>query len=596
MNYPQFGRAVVRPPSRIDLRRNILVQALGIGMVTLVCLGVLPWLVVASWTAVVIGLAATEHFVLRLASNRPRPERIALWPPALRVMLTSTYAVAALALIVAGGPGERLFAFALMTGSMVHVLMRHYRSLVVLMASLSPYLLVLGLVGLGLSRSAFQQGNAWGLVASLSTVGILGVQLWSARAQLAGSWQQLLTARREAEKRQLAAEAANRAKSEFLATMSHELRTPLNAVLGMVQVLSEDALTQRQKEHLKVIRRSSESLLAVLNDLLDLSKIEAHALDLELTEFDLGHLVRGVVAAYRALGEKKGLTFDFEVTAEARGKYVGDSARIRRVLYSLCENAVKFTHEGGITLLVDRGPNGVVLRVSDTGIGIADHDLKCLFAGFFQADSSLTRKHGGAGVGLSICQELTKLMGGSLEVSSAPGAGSTFTVVLPLDLAPEPKAQMPVAEAPEQEALPEIRVLAAEDNPTNQLVLKLLLAQGGVEPSLVVNGQEALAAWEHEHWDLILMDIQMPCMSGVEATLAIRAREALTGRRRTPIVAVTANAMTHQIAEYKAAGMDGVVSKPVSLANLFEVMEEALAAGDPCPSTIAIAPEHLASH
>lgn len=565
----------------IQIRRNLLVQGLGLGMVTLLGLTVLPWPIVMVWSLAATIAIALENRLLRGVAVDPESTRACAWAPVLRVCVTTIYAVAAYALIVKGGAGHRMFAFALMTSSMVHVLMRYYLSRRILMASLTPYLIVLGMVTIGLARASLQQGNLVGALAAVFTIGILAVQFWSARAQLASAWMALMFARQDAEGRERAADAANPAKSQFLATMSHELRTPLNGVLGMAQALAADRLTQVQRERVKVIRRSSENLLSVLNDLLDLARIEAGSLSLEVAEFDLEHLVRGVAAAYRPRAENKGLAFEFDISAGACGCYLGDSARIRRVLYSLCENAVKFTETGGVSLRVD-GDNGTLaFHVMDTGVGVADGDLTHLFEDFFQADATLTRPHDGAGVGLAICRDLTSLMGGMIEASSELGKGSTFTVRVPLERV-ESFGELDRGEpqAAELERPAELRVLAAEDNPTNQLVLKTLLAQAGIVPSFVENGREALIAWEDQTWDIILMDIQMPEMNGVEATRGIRLRELETGRVRTPIIAVTANAMTHQVGEYTAAGMDSVVAKPIAFLQLFQEMEQALANAD----------------
>jgi CheY-like chemotaxis protein len=376
--------------------------------------------------------------------------------------------------------------------------------------------------------------------------------------------------------------------------MSHELRTPLNGVLGMAQALTSDTLTTIQRERVSIIRRSSESLLAVLNDLLDLSKIEASSVDLEAVEFDLEQLVDGVVAAYEPMAIRKGLAFACEFGELARGRYVGDSARIRRILYSLSDNAVKFTESGGVALRVDHDGERVVFHVVDTGIGISEEDLTHLFESFFQADATLTRRYAGTGIGLAICGELANLMGGVIEARSELGKGSTFTITLPL----ERMATPPPSEAEaggDGEPSSNVRVLAAEDNVTNQLVLKALLGSVGIEPSIAADGRQALEAWENEAWDIILMDIQMPQMNGIDATLAIRRRELETGRARTPIVAVTANAMTHQVAEYEAAGMDGVVAKPVDLALLFSAMEQALAGAEADHALPGQAPANAAS-
>ena len=562
----------------LQVGRNLVVQALSIGMVTLVGLNVTPWRFVAAWAVVAIAVVALESQVLRAMARPGRFARLAGYAaPALRILATTVYATAALVLIAKGGPGDKLFACTLMSASMVHVLMRYYRSPMILVASLTPYLLILGLVGFGLARTSLQHGNLLGAATATFTLAMFALQFWSARAQLSDAWVALMTAQHAAEERQRAADCANRAKSHFLATMSHELRTPLNGVLGMAQALTTDQLTQVQRERVSIIRRSSESLLAVLNDLVDLSKIEASALELELTEFDLEHLVRGVVAAYRPLAEKKRLTFAFAVTEAACGRYLGDSARVRRILYSLCDNAVKFTPAGGVTLTVDQVGDRVRFCVSDTGIGIGEADLAHLFEGFFQAAAGPSRRFGGTGVGLAICRELTHLMGGDIQAASEAGVGSTFTLALPLtyiEAAAEDRAAAPQAAATAPSA--GLRILAAEDNLTNQLVLKTLLAQGGLEATMTADGAEALAAWEAQPWDILLMDIQMPGMNGIDAARAIRARERESGRARTPIVAVTANAMTHQLAEYAAAGMDGVVPKPINVAALFTAIERAL--------------------
>jgi len=562
----------------IQNNRNLAVQGLGLAMVVLTAISVMPWALVAAWTLAQVATLTAEDLILRRVAHGGGPApRARLLAPVLRVVVTTLYALAALALIVKGGPIERLFAFAVMSVSMVHVLMRYYRSRWTLVASLTPYCAVLGLVAYGQARQALAQGHVLGAVAASFTIALFAVQFWSARAQLAAAWDELMSARQAAEEREQAADAANRAKSNFLATMSHELRTPLNGVLGMAQALTTERLTQVQHERVKIIRRSSESLLAVLNDLLDLSKIEASTLELEVAEFDLEHLVRGVVAAYQPLAEKKGLTFAFQVEESALGRYDGDSARIRRILYSLADNAVKFTETGGVTLTVRRDDAGIVFGVTDTGIGIEPADAAHLFEGFFQADGGRTRRYGGAGLGLAICHEMTHLMGGQIEALSEPGEGSTFLVRLPLaPAAARAEPRDPERAAAEPAAAGEIRVLAAEDNDTNQLVLKTLLAQAGIVPTVVDNGRQALEAWEGQDWDVILMDIQMPIMDGVAATTAIRKREVETGRARTPIIAVTANAMTHQVAEYEAAGMDSMVPKPIDIAALFQAMEQAL--------------------
>jgi PAS domain S-box-containing protein len=379
------------------------------------------------------------------------------------------------------------------------------------------------------------------------------------------------------------AEAANRAKSTFLATMSHEIRTPLNGVLGMAQAMALDGLSDAQRERLDVIRMSGETLLAVLNDVLDLSKIEAGKVELEQGRFDIGGLVKGALAAFTTIAEDKGLSFDLQVEPEAAGTYLGDSTRVRQIIFNLISNALKFTEHGQVRVTVGRSDGDLVLKVRDSGIGITPAQIDQLFQKFEQADASTTRRYGGTGLGLAICRELAQLMGGDITAASVPGEGATFTVRLPLARAaaqPIKAAAAAVAgESPtpdEQAEAP--RVLAAEDNAVNQMVLKTLLEQAGLGVSIVADGRAAVAAWEAGDWDVILMDVHMPEMDGPTATRLIRAREAETGRRRTPIVALTANAMAHQIQSYIDAGMDGFVSKPIEVSRLFAGIEQALAA------------------
>ena len=377
------------------------------------------------------------------------------------------------------------------------------------------------------------------------------------------------------------AEAANRAKSTFLATMSHEIRTPLNGVLGMAQAMAADGLTDAQRERLDVIRQSGETLLAILNDVLDLSKIEAGKLELdEAGEFDVDELARGAHGAFSAVAEAKGLVFSLSVETEARGTYRGDSTRVRQILYNLVSNGLKFTEAGQVAVTVSRQGGALKLSVSDTGIGIPSERLASLFQKFEQADASTTRRYGGTGLGLAICRELAQLMGGAIAVESAPGQGTTFVVTLPLarigGQAERPRVDEATG-APETAAEDlGLRVLAAEDNHVNQLVLKALLNQAGIDPVVVATGREAVEAWGRGAWDVILMDVQMPDMDGPTACAEIRARETAEGRARTPIIALTANAMAHQVAEYRACGMDGFVAKPIEVSRLFAALELAL--------------------
>ena len=373
----------------------------------------------------------------------------------------------------------------------------------------------------------------------------------------------------------LASEAANRAKSAFLATMSHEIRTPLNGVLGMAQAMAADSLSPAQRERVGVIRASGDLLLAILNDVLDLSKIEAGKLELETAEFSLADVMKGAQSAFTDLAHRKGLSFSLRIDAAAEGVYLGDSTRLRQILYNLISNGLKFTEAGEVRVHVSREGERLNFRVSDTGIGVTADKLQGLFCKFTQGDVSTTRRFGGTGLGLAICRELAQMMGGDISVESTVGVGSTFTLRLALTPAATSAVARPRPDEPELADFPKLRVLAAEDNAMNQLVLKALLHQVGVEPVCVGNGRLALEAWEMQAWDLVLMDMQMPEMDGLTAARAIRQAEARTGRVRTPIIALTANAMAHQVAEYLQSGMDAHVTKPIEAAVLFTAVERA---------------------
>ena len=371
------------------------------------------------------------------------------------------------------------------------------------------------------------------------------------------------------------ADAANQAKSAFLATISHEIRTPLNGVLGMAQVMAMDNLSRRQRDRIEVVRKSGESLLSLLNDVLDLSKIEAGKLTLESLDFDLGELLSGVIGNYESVAIEKGLSLTLEMGG-ADGVYRGDPTRLRQILYNLISNGLKFTETGGVTVNASFSADGLKLSVTDTGLGVPADKVDKLFAKFSQVDESTTRRFGGTGLGLSICRQLAQLMGGSIGVQTCEGEGSTFTLLLPFQRV-DPKSTLDGETVLEGGGVTTkgLRILAAEDNPTNRLVLKALLEFAEVDPVLVENGAEAVEAWRNGEWDLILMDVQMPVMDGPTATLQIRALEAQMHLPRTPIIALTANTMSHQVTQYLDAGMDAHLAKPIVVDDLFKILADA---------------------
>ncbi len=374
-----------------------------------------------------------------------------------------------------------------------------------------------------------------------------------------------------------AANAANVLKTQFLANMSHEIRTPLNGVLAMAEVMAMGELGPVQRDRLAIIRQSGSLLLAVLNDVLDLSKIEAGKLSLVEEDFELEPTFASTAETFSVLAKGKGLKFRLKISKAAQGWWRGDADRLRQIVGNLLSNAVKFTPNGSVEASIDVNDVTGSLRmvVRDTGVGIAAEKLPALFEKFTQADNSATRRFGGTGLGLAICRELTQMMGGSIDVESREGHGSTFTVELPLGRG---AASSLGADAQPQGHEGNLRLLAAEDNPTNQQVLAAVMESLGIDIDIVADGKQAVEAWRVGGYDLILMDIQMPVMDGIDAARAIRERERTENRRRTPIVALTANALTHQVQEYLAAGMDDHVAKPIEIAKLYEAISGALTA------------------
>jgi signal transduction histidine kinase/ActR/RegA family two-component response regulator len=396
-------------------------------------------------------------------------------------------------------------------------------------------------------------------------------QLGANHKELCETLEELMEARDQAN-------AANIAKSQFLANMSHEIRTPLNGVLAMAEVIERGELPPVQRERMKVVRQSGEQLLAVLNDVLDLSKIEAGRLELIEQDFEIDTVAQSVRDSFGVLAQEKGLTFETDVAPEAAGVWRGDRDRFRQIFANLASNAVKFTSKGGVTAKFERAEGGGLrLTVVDTGIGIPQEKISTLFEKFTQADNSATRQYGGTGLGLAICRELAQLMGGRISAASEIDKGSTFVVELPFKQggAAQPPAEAETTTEPELEHR-SVRVLAAEDNPVNQKVLKAIVEPMELELSLVGDGRSAVEAWRKGEFDVILMDIQMPVMDGISAAKAIRAAEAQEQRPRTPILALTANALVHQVEEYLAVGMDGHIAKPIEIAKLYDALHRVL--------------------
>ncbi|OYU19625.1 MAG: hypothetical protein CFE34_04365 [Rhodobacteraceae bacterium PARR1] len=371
-----------------------------------------------------------------------------------------------------------------------------------------------------------------------------------------------------------AAEEASRAKSVFLAHMGHEIRTPLAGILGMTELLMDNLDRPEQMTLARAVHQSGETLLTILNDLLDMSKIEAGKLELEAVAFDPADLARNVSALYELRAEGKGLHYRLEVQPGAVGLRLGDPHRIAQILHNLLSNALKFTHIGGLTLSLSGASDTLVLSVRDSGIGMTQDQVARMLNPFEQADPQTTRRYGGTGLGMSIVARLVEMMAGRIEVHSSLGSGTVVSVHLPLAVVAVPGATAPPQAIPAVDvaALRGLRVLAADDNEINRHMLQGYLDRLGVSVTMVEDGAEALSRWEPGAFDLICLDISMPGLDGPAALQLIRAKAEAQGARVPPAIAITSNAMTHQIADYMAAGFAAHLGKPFRKDDLIRVL------------------------
>ena len=378
--------------------------------------------------------------------------------------------------------------------------------------------------------------------------------------------------------KQSEAEAASIAKSQFLANMSHEIRTPLNGVLAMAHVLADAPLPPREKEAAKLICTSGQTLERLLSDILDLAKVEAGQLEIHNSSFHAGELARSIAGLGKTLAEANGAKLSLAIEPDADRYVAGDEVRISQVVTNLLSNAIKFSPQGSITLALSRTATGAYrFSVQDTGVGFGPEEKARIFERFQQADGTITRRFGGTGLGLSISKHLVEMMGGTLDCDSEVGVGSTFWFELELA-----EVEAPQLDEHRQSTTSEpssTRLLVVDDHPTNLKVVELILSGAGVSVTTATNGEEALACWTEGAFDLILMDMQMPVMDGLSAVRAIRAREAHTGRTRTPIVMLTANASAEHVQAGASAGADGHLTKPITPGSLFSSIETALTQG-----------------
>lgn len=407
-----------------------------------------------------------------------------------------------------------------------------------------------------------------GLASTFAALGISNV--------MRGAVMRELKARVKSEGLTTAAEAANRAKSEFLANMSHEIRTPLNGLYGMIQVLERDSsLTRAQRDRIAVLGSSSRALLGLIDSVLDLSKIEAGRVELQPAPFSVNALLEGLAQLYGPTARDKTLEFTFTRDRQLDDWRRGDEGRLRQVLGNLISNALKFTDEGRVAVHAWAAGDQLWFSVCDTGPGVPDELRQAVFERFSQVDGSATRRAGGVGLGLTICRELVEMMGGEITCLPArTGARFEFCIDAPACAASVEAAAEDLAPLPADS----LTALIVDDNATNRMVLGTLLDSFGIAHASARDGAEAIEVWQAGRFDVILMDVHMPVLSGPDAARAIREREQAQGRPRTPILAVTASVLSHEVARYEALGMDGIVPKPIEVGALLAALETVLAA------------------
>lgn len=546
--------AVLAAVRRKELKTRLIVAAL----VALASWFITPTWVPGAWFALVVAVQSLDLLSYRRISTPPTRRELATWIVST-FFASGIYSSLGAYLWAMGGETGRIMGLLLVGGSLLHVTihMHHVRRL--MLASILPHTAIL--IFLPVSAALNGEPLMWAV--------LLGAMLYLAHLVVAFRQAYSTTQLIQDERRR--AEAASTAKSDFLATVSHEIRTPMNAIVSAANLLGRSRLSSGQREQVEMLKDANDVLLSLLNDVLDLSRIEAGKMTIEPADLDLRRTVEGLQRLWRPRAEEKGLDLRVEIDGPV-GHVRLDPLRLKQILSNLISNAVKFTAEGSVTLRASAERGLLVFEVADTGVGIPADALEHLFAAFEQAGAGASRKHGGSGLGLAISRRLAAMMDGELSVESIPGEGSTFRLVLPLVAARDSAAPAETAAEPDTglDALNGLAVLAAEDHPVNRRVLELLLAPSGCVLTFCEDGAQAVELAQVQAFDAILMDMQMPVMDGVEATRRIKATAGPNAE--TPVIALTANALEHHRAEWAAVGVHVFLSKPIEPQDLFQAL------------------------
>ena len=535
--------------------------------------GVAPSIWPIVWFVAVLAGQAVDWFVNRpvLANPKVEPGRRDVVLLCFSTALNTTiYSASCAYLWFYGGEAGRAFALVQAAGGLLHVTMHMHHVRTLLLSAVIPH----GLYFLGLPLYSTLTDEPW------MGIAVFGGVLYCAHLVKAAKQSRAT----DAELRQTASEArqASAAKSDFLATVSHEIRTPMNAVTSAAELLRRTELTPEQAEHVAMLQDASDVLLGLVNDVLDISKIEAGKMRLEDAPLDLPQKLGALVRLWEPRARDKGVGLSLDAAGDLPERIRTDPLRLQQILFNLLSNAVKFTDAGEVRLTVGTEGEGLWFEVSDTGCGMAPETMERLFRGFEQAEAGTTRRYGGTGLGLTISRRLAELMGGSITVRSVLGEGSTFRLEIPLVVEASAAAEAGAVEVGPA-GLRTLKVLAAEDHAVNRRILGLFLEPLGCRLTCVENGKEAVDAAALEPFDVILLDMQMPVMDGIEAASVIR----LGGgpNAQTPIMALTANALYHHRAAWAAVGVETFLTKPIDPRALTAAL---LAAADRSGSTAIV--------